>query len=117
MCFGYGECGTNLESEARLKSRRVYNMNKEFEEIATNSNVKISPNPVKSILTVNLNDISKEGNNLIKITNLQGQTVFEKSFAGNFNQFKVDHLKNGVYLYEVTNNRNSLAKGKLIVKH
>ncbi len=72
---------------------------------------------MSSAFSVERNNSSNEGNNLIKITNLQGQTVFEKSFVGNSNQFKVDHLKNGVYLYEVIDNNNSIAKGKLIVKH
>ncbi len=117
LCFGYGECGINLKSEARIKSRRVYTMNKEFEEITTSSNVKISPNPVKRLLTVTIENSHTDSEKSIKISNLQGQTVFESTFMGNNYQLKVDHLKNGVYLYEVFSNGESLAKDKIIIQH
>ncbi len=117
MCFGYGECGNNLEVEARLKSRRVYNMNKEFKEIIANSNIQISPNPVKNILTLNIENINKESQNSIKVSNLQGQTVFEQTFNGNSNQLNLSELKNGVYLYEVISNGENLGNGKVVIQH
>lgn len=117
LCFGYGECGSNLESEARSQSRRVYNMNKKFEDITLNSSVNISPNPVKSILTINIDNISNESQKSLKISNLQGQAVFQQTFYGNSNQFNLSELENGVYLYEVISNGESLAKDKIIIQH
>ncbi len=117
LCFGYGECGSNLEAEARLKSRRVYNMNKEFKEITANSNIQISPNPVKNILILNIENINKESQNSIKVSNLQGQTVFEQTFNGNSNQLNLSELKNGVYLYEVISNGENFGNGKVVIQH
>ncbi len=115
LCFGYGECDTNQEPEARMKSRRVYDMNKVRSSGILSADIQISPNPAKDHFMLTLNKFDDYVAYTIRITNLNGQKILEKAFFGNVNQFEVSHLENGAYFYEVTSNDESLHKGKIVI--
>jgi len=85
--------------------------------------------PTKTTLSqTNTTQIYRIGNNLyidridrqiseISVINSIGQHMFNKKIEGNNTIIQIDNLKNGIYIYTLTNNNGSIAKtGKFILK-
>jgi hypothetical protein len=77
-----------------------------------NNTVSIYPNPVSSILTVQLNE--NEFGTII-LHNQLGQNVLTKSVSNQQNKIDVSSLASGIYFYDFSSN-NSKLQGKLIKK-
>lgn len=80
----------------------------------TSIEIKISPNPVIEQLIVETGFESYR-NVQISIFNLQGQPILSKTITQQKIAIDVTSLSRGIYLYEVKNGKERMARGKLTV--
>ena len=69
------------------------------DEVGNNNTIKIYPNPVKDILTI---ESSQELNNDIKITDLSGRVLITDKLKGKSIEINVSSLKKGIYLLQIS---------------
>ncbi len=62
-------------------------------------NLKLYPNPVTSVLTVELGKF--EENSIVEITNTLGQVIRQTTITSNLVQVAMDDLSNGIYLVKI----------------
>jgi len=84
-------------------------------EMPVSCMIKVFPNPTSECLTVETN-LGSYSNTSIFIYDLQGRMIMEKAVNQNNEQLNVSNLKNGNYLYILTQNSKSLARGQISVK-
>jgi len=76
-------------------------------------NWTLSPNPVSSLLTLNVNKINELS---YKIFNLKGVEILCGKLSNSANQIEVFHLPQGVYLIELYGANKSLGRQKFVKK-
>ncbi|MFM8950208.1 MAG: T9SS type A sorting domain-containing protein, partial [Bacteroidota bacterium] len=78
-------------------------------------NVSVYPNPVSSKATVSISGTTNEKFSFV-VYDMVGNMVrsYENLSAGSFT-FDREGLLNGVYLYEVRGNDNSVKNGKIVL--
>ena len=98
--------------EAVLKREALYT------KVASTNKVivKIYPNPVATLLTIETgltlgNDVT------LRIIDLQGRIVSTHSIIQSREQINVEHLKQGNYIYDLQQGTKILSKGQIAVKH
>ncbi len=68
--------------------------------------IKIYPNPVKDILTIETNSTAKQ---TLEIINLVGQTIYNTNIYKNTN-VDVSHFPKGIYILKLTTDKKTLVK-------
>ena len=89
-----------------------------IDEINSNSNVSIFPNPVKNQATVRLN-LQGLSSDLLTLTvyDVLGSRVSEiENISVNEFTFNRNNLPNGLYMYELTQAGNRLSVGKIVLQ-
>ena len=88
----------------------------EVETIKTSdeSDVKIYPNPTSGKFTLSCDDFINE-NPRVRITNIAGQIIINKSLYNSENQIDISNYPNGIYLIKVDTDKHSVSK-KIILK-
>jgi len=79
-------------------------------------NVRIYPNPVTNILTVEMASIIGE-NAIIRIVDLQGRIVLNRSLTQLKARINIEHLQQGFYIYDIRQGSETLSKGQLLISH
>ena len=64
-----------------------------------NNNLKLYPNPVTSVLTIELEKF--EENAIVEITNTLGQVIRQKTLSSNIIELSMDDLSSGIYLVKI----------------
>lgn len=81
---------------------------------STSEFIKMYPNPVHDIATIELND--KYIHSYLKLYNLFGSVVRTQLITSNLILFHREDLKSGVYFYEVKDAHGKVTVGKLILQ-
>jgi hypothetical protein len=87
------------------------------EEISSQNNIKLYPNPAQNNLNIVIENVQSNGN--ISIVDAIGKYVYSTSIEGKgkvFTNVDLTNISNGVYFVRV-NSGNSVSVQKLIVKH
>lgn len=84
-------------------------------EVESGRNVSVYPNPVSSKATISISGTTNEQFSFV-VYDMVGNLVrsYENLAAGSFT-FDREGLQNGVYLYEVRGNDNSVKNGKIVL--
>ena len=84
--------------------------------MAINNPVKIYPNPVARILTVETGlSICKDVS--LRIIDLQGRIALTSSIIQTMDQINIEGLPSGYYIYDIQQGTKILSKGQLAIKH
>ena len=83
---------------------------------AMNNPVKIYPNPVARILTVETG-LSVYNDLTFRIIDLQGRIALTSSIIQPMEQINIEGLPSGVYIYDIQQGTLILSKGQLAIKH
>ena len=81
-----------------------------------NNPVKIYPNPVARILTVETG-LSVYNDLTFRIIDLQGRIALTSSIIQPMEQINIEGLPSGVYIYDIQQGTLILSKGQLAIKH
>jgi len=84
--------------------------------MTTNVNVKIYPNPVTNLLTIET-DLPLGKAATLRIVDLQGRIVLTHSINQTKDQIDVKQLKQGSYIYDLQQGSKTLSKGQIVIKH
>jgi uncharacterized repeat protein (TIGR01451 family) len=84
-------------------------------EVASNITVVIAPNPMNQFAEIRLNN-SKAENFRFRVIDLTGRMVAETLSNGNAMHFERSSLSAGLYTYQIIQNNNLVAKGKLVMQ-
>jgi len=84
--------------------------------MTTNVNVKIYPNPVTNLLTIET-DLPLGKDATLHIVDLQGRIVLTYSLKQTKDQIDVKQLKQGSYIYDLQQGSKTLSKGQIAIKH
>jgi len=76
--------------------------------------LSITPNPFRSVATIQLNDGTKTGNYRLRIYNTLGIEVLNTSITQQSTSLTTSGLSSGIYFYKVTDNNKVVQSGKLI---
>lgn len=86
------------------------------DEIVLNSTVKVYPNPATNIAYIEFFSVAIEINtSTLKLYNLLGLEMVSLPVTSNLMQFDVSHLPSGIYIYQLSNQKESYS-GKLIIQ-
>ena len=85
-------------------------------EISSGDLVSLYPNPNNGEFTININNYSKNNNNIIKIINQLGQVVYQTDMKNNEIPLKTK-LTNGVYFLNITGNLGNRINKKIVIKN
>jgi hypothetical protein len=84
--------------------------------------IRVYPNPTSDLLAVEFENDGELINGLFEVYDINGKIVFKQEFNtyNSYQQFTLNKLKNGVYLYKVNikffeNNDIKEASGKLVI--
>lgn len=69
-------------------------------ELGEDIHLKLYPNPVNSILTVELDKF--EDNSIVEITNTLGQVLKQETISSSLVEVSMDDLNSGIYLVKIT---------------
>jgi hypothetical protein len=75
------------------------------------ASIRIYPNPAIDMLNINCGDNGK-----VKIINLAGQSLMEIEARKGTNQLNVQHLSQGLYMIQFTNNTGAVSTQKLLIR-
>jgi hypothetical protein len=78
--------------------------------------VTIYPNPFSASISILLNDISQINNCELRIYDVMGKEVLNKTITDQLTILKTSNLPSGIYLYKVIGNDKTIQSGKLISK-
>jgi len=82
--------------------------------VTASYNLRLSPVPVRDVLTVSVDDSNLKGTVSVRIYSVNGGLVYQKNFAGNYSSFNqqigLEQLSSGVYLIEVNTNLGKIVK-------
>ncbi len=103
LCFGYGECESENETEGepllRLKAPRVYDFNTPVAAISQlNEKLKVFPNPAKEAVTINIGDYDEGLQYRIQLLTMEGKLMLEKRASSETIQINVANFNKGTYL-------------------
>jgi hypothetical protein len=80
-----------------------------------NSLVKVYPNPVKSILNIQINP-KMQGDFTLRLFLSNGKLIEEKKFPGNEYKMDLSNYADGIYIYEILDNKGFSEQGRVVVK-
>jgi hypothetical protein len=78
-------------------------------------NVKLSPNPARDYLQVELSEVVKNG--VFEIYTIQGKMVGKHPLQGRSQRMNLEGLPNGVYFFKVTDGGRAVNTGEFIVSN
>lgn len=84
-----------------------------IENKASGLNINVYPNPAVDYVTISANNSQEY---FVKVTDVLGNTVIEDRFSST-KKLDVNHLKNGVYIISVFNNKQIVNTKRIVVKH
>jgi len=76
--------------------------------------VTIYPNPFTSSINIMINDVSKSGNFELKVYNILGKEVLNRTLSTQLSTLELGNLPSGIYFYKVLGNSITIQTGKLI---
>lgn len=81
-----------------------------------NNEAMVYPNPASDIVNICVNKELLGQNSRIKLYNSSGKKIYDYKLPhkGNTLQLNITNLEKGLYLYEITNEKQLLSKGKFI---
>lgn len=79
---------------------------KDYEDVAVTNNIKIYPNPVTNVLTVETSDKSEV--KFITISDIAGKLVYSDKLENN--SIDISFLKQGTYIIKLDNDNNKTFK-------
>lgn len=111
--FGYGEKLDNsyaddlwaLDLKKQVSTR----------EIVIKEGIKMYPNPVSDVLTLELNQQQLEQFSNLSVYNLSGQKVLDKSLNDNFMKVDLTSFNKGVYLFVLNANNGEVVSSRIVV--
>lgn len=106
---GYPDPTTPFPSDFVIDYVRAYKLDAELGLEAINTELTVSPNPIKSALLV-----TTEQRGDLKIVGLNGITVFEKSLESSENQLDLSHLAAGMYMCTVVFEDGNVKQAKFV---
>ncbi|MEP4534175.1 MAG: Ig-like domain-containing protein [Cyclobacteriaceae bacterium] len=106
--FSMDEEGTPLTISAAVSEEGISFAVEEVLNVEDEIAIEVYPNPVQEILNVRM-----EGNATVRLMNLQGQLLFEKSFTDQ-TTINVQELTEGVHLLEIVDANGKKSVRKLI---
>ena len=80
------------------------------EDIATSENIKVYPNPVKSVLNVYAENLNK-----VTVFNAMGQLVYTETVDSDNLMIDVESWTNGLYYVNLETNNGVISSQKVIV--
>ena len=83
-------------------------------EISTHSLSSVFPNPFHASATLKMNSIAQ--NYELKIYNTFGEQVEQQKIISKSTIIKREHLTDGIYFYQITNDKEILTSGKLVLE-
>ncbi|MFK8010281.1 MAG: T9SS type A sorting domain-containing protein [Saprospiraceae bacterium] len=78
------------------------------------SEINVFPNPAKDLLTFE-SVLESDKNTSIQIFNMQGKLMSQFNFLGNQQRVDVSNWSNGMYFYQISNEREKLKSGKVSI--
>ena len=126
--YTYNNNGAMTESIRQvydLDSADFYNNSKsvfsnfiQFNSVSEKTNVqnelKVYPNPMVSEATISFNQPTP--NTQFKLYDMVGHEVYSTKLEGQTTTIEKGNLQKGMYIYQILNQNNSVAKGKLIIQ-
>jgi len=85
-----------------------------FDAGSTNETVTIYPNPFTTSIHIMINDVSQISNCELRIYNILGKEVINKTVTKQLTTLETSDLPSGIYFYKVIGNDKSIQSGKLI---
>jgi hypothetical protein len=82
-----------------------------------NYTVKVMPNPMQDRATIEIMPLGNSilTNTKVQLYNVAGQLVQEKYFTGNTCVITRDNLPQGCYYYTIQNDKQAIARGKILI--
>ncbi len=79
--------------------------------------ISTSPNPVSSVLNINMSQLKQASSYRMKIFNHFGQAVYDQQYAGSVNRISINtaNFIQGMYILEISNNSGMHQTNKIIV--
>lgn len=78
--------------------------------------VHIYPNPFTTLINVTINDLEKNNNGEIIISNILGEEVMRSAVSKQTTALETSHLSSGIYFYKIVSNNKTIQSGKLIAQ-
>jgi len=75
------------------------------------ADIQVYPNPATDIINISSNDDGK-----VKIINLAGQSLMEIETRKGINQLHIQHLNQGLYMIQFTNNAGAVSTQKIMIR-
>jgi len=80
-----------------------------------NGEVKITPNPAKDYLTINLQNNKNYSGLALSIYNIQGQILLQHKLKQNNSEIDISQLREGIYIAKIRMSDGSFRQGKFVV--
>ena len=89
---------------------------KVFDTEMPNNEAKVYPNPANEVINIRVNKKQLGQNSRIKLFNSSGRKVYDYKLPdkGNTIQLNITNLEKGLYMYEITNEKQKISNGKFI---
>jgi hypothetical protein len=85
------------------------------EVITGNINVSVSPNPFKNFTNIAVKGADESAIEIV-VMDVAGRKVLNQISATNLIQLEAGNLTRGIYVYELKQHNQTIAKGKLIAE-
>lgn len=82
----------------------------------TNQGINIFPNPFSSLVTISMNDVSKDVKMEYKMYDVLGKEVYSKTLAQESTQIEINGLEKGLYFYKIFKQNTLFQSGKIIAE-
>ncbi len=115
LCFGYDECDFGSASQARKKTRRVYDMTVD-PSASSGLSIEISPNPANEFVKINIKGLSQGESLQFKLLTAEGKVILDESLKNETTQLNISKFNKGVYLYQIRKKNEIISTDKLILQ-
>ncbi len=93
------------------------NLNEQLNEVESNLDVKITPNPNNGIFNLTFNNEVSKTSRSLQVFDLLGKVVYETTLENHTNvSLNLTHLENGIYSIRITGNQQQTNQRLLITK-